>query len=576
MKIPHLPALLSEALSARGYDALTPVQAAVTRPEARGRDLIVSAQTGSGKTVAFGLAMADQLLGEHDRLPRPGAPVALVIAPTRELALQVSRELSWLYEKAGAAVATCVGGMDPSRERRNLRHGAHIVVGTPGRLRDHLERGALDLSALKVAVLDEADEMLDMGFREDLEEILDATPDQRLTYLFSATLPRPIVALAKRYQKDAMRISTIGEDRGHGDIEYQCVTVSPAEIEHAVVNLLRFHEAETAILFCATRENVRHLHAILVERGFSAVAISGEHSQSERNHAMQALRDRRARVCVATDVAARGIDLPSLSLVIHVELPRDAEVLQHRSGRTGRAGKKGTAILIVPYPRRRRVDSMLRAAKIPAKWIEPPSAEMIKERDRERLLEKLAEPVEASDADREMAKALLEKQSAEEIALSLIAAHRSKLPAPEELLGGRKGDQPPEKKRREGFDDCVWFRMNIGRRQNADPRWLLPLICRRGHVTKNEIGAIRIAPNETYFQIPVAIADRFAEALQRTGRKGGEDDAGVVIEPAPHGSSPSPHQPAHRGQIKPVHRANKGRPGGKPHRKGSPKKHRGR
>src|SRR5918998_4849420 len=228
--------------------------------------------------------------------------------------------------------------------------------------------------------------MLDMGFREELEEILDATPDERRTLLFSATMPRPIVALAKRYQKDALRISTVGEDRGHGDISYQAVAVSPAEIEHAVINLLRFHEAETAMLFCATRDNVRHLHASLRERGFDAVALSGEHSQSERNHALQALRDRRARVCVATDVAARGIDLPTLSLVIHVELPRDAETLQHRSGRTGSAGRKGTAVLIVPFPRRRRVDAMLRGARIQARWIKAPTPDDIRRSDQERLL----------------------------------------------------------------------------------------------------------------------------------------------------------------------------------------------
>ena len=239
-------------------------------------------------------------------------------------------------------------------------------------------------------MLDEADEMLDMGFREDLEEILDATPDTRRTLLFSATMPKPIVALARRYQRDALRISTVGEERGHGDISYQAVTVAPREIEHAVVNLLRFHEAETAMLFCATRDNVRHLHASLVERGFAAVALSGEHSQAERNHALQALRDRRARVCVATDVAARGIDLPTLSLVVHVEIPRDAEVLQHRSGRTGRAGKKGTAVLIVPFTRRRRVEGMLRGARITAEWIEPPSSDAIRAKDRERLLETLS------------------------------------------------------------------------------------------------------------------------------------------------------------------------------------------
>ena len=527
MPFSALPPVLSAALSARGYTAPTPVQAAVIEDDAQGRDLIVSAQTGSGKTVAFGLAMASELLNGGDHLPQPGAPMALVIAPTRELALQVSRELEWLYAGARARIATCVGGMDASRERRALSHGTHIVVGTPGRLRDHLERGALDLSSLKFVVLDEADEMLDMGFREDLEQILDGTPSERRTLLFSATMPRPIVQLAKRYQTNAKRIETISEDKGHADIAYQAVTVAPADIEAAVVNLLRLHEAEVAILFCATRDNVRHLHSSLVERGFSAVALSGEHSQNERNHALQALRDGRARVCVATDVAARGIDLPGLTLVIHVEIPRDAEALQHRSGRTGRAGRKGTAILIVPYPRRRRVEGMLRGARIDAEWRRAPTLEEIRAQDRERLLAALLAPVEVDEGDRELATRLLAEKSPEDIAAALVRAHRAALPQAEELV---EGDAPAPRERREGFDDTAWFRMSVGRSQNADPRWLLPLICRRGHITRNEIGAIRIQPNETLFEIPSALASRFIAALKRTEADHAEDD--IAIEQA--------------------------------------------
>ena len=542
MPFSALPPLLGDALSARGYAAPTPVQAAVLEPEAQGRDLIVSAQTGSGKTVAFGLAFAEQLLAEGERMGQAREPLALVIAPTRELALQVSRELMWLYGPAGARIATCVGGMDASKERRALSQGAHIVVGTPGRLRDHLERGALELGSLRVAVLDEADEMLDMGFRDDLEEILDATPGERRTLLFSATMPKPIVALAKRYQRDALRISTVTEERGHGDIAYQAVTVAPADIENAVVNLLRFHDAETAMLFCATRDNVRRLHASLNERGFGAVALSGEHSQNERNQALQALRDRRARVCVATDVAARGIDLPTLSLVIHVELPRDAETLQHRSGRTGRAGKKGTAVLIVPYPRRRRVDAMLKGARIAAEWIKPPTIEEIRAQDRARLIETLLQPVEVDDEDRALGAQLLEKMSAEDVAAALVRVHRARLPDPEELIdgAGSSGERPERGEgHRPGFEDTVWFHMDIGRRQNADPRWILPLLCRRGHITKNEIGAIRIGPNETAFEVRRAAANKFAEALRRTAATESPEDH-VRIEPmqGPPGARP--------------------------------------
>lgn len=546
-------ALLSEALAARGYSAPTPVQAAVLEPEAAGRDLIVSAQTGSGKTVAFGLAMATELLDQAGRARYGEGPLALVIAPTRELALQVSRELAWLYQTTGARVATCVGGMNPSVERRALSQGPQIVVGTPGRLRDHLERGALELRGLAVAVLDEADEMLDMGFREDLEELLDATPEGRRTLLFSATMPKPIVALARRYQRDALRISTVGEDRGHGDIQYQAIAVAPADIEHAVVNLLRLHEADTAMLFCATRDNVRHLHASLTERGFAAVALSGEHSQNERNHALQALRDRRARVCVATDVAARGIDLPSLSLVVHVEIPRDAETLQHRSGRTGRAGKKGTAVLIVPYPRRRRVESMLRGARIAAEWVAPPSADDIRKADSERLLTALLAPVEIGDDDRELAARLLAERSPEEIAAALVQAHRARLPEPEDLLAT---DAPPPRGPREGFEGSTWFRLNVGRNQNADPRWILPLLCRRGHVSRADIGAIRLAAHETFFEIASPAAARFLDAVRRTA---GEDD-GVEIVP----SDGAPREEAR--QARREHRSGPHKP--KPYREG--------
>lgn len=515
----------------RGYAEPTPVQSAVIAPDAVGRDLLVSAQTGSGKTVAFGAALAADLLGEIRGTPLTPKPLALMIAPTRELALQVSREIEWLFAKTWLRVATCVGGMDPGKERRALRAGPAIVVGTPGRLRDHIERGALDLSGLVGVVLDEADEMLDMGFREDLEEILDASPETRRTLLFSATLPRAIERLAQRYQSDALRLSLKGQDRGHSDISYQAVTVAPSEIENAVVNLLRFHEAESAICFCATREAVRRLHATLQNRGFGVVALSGEHSQSERNQALQAMRDHRARVCVATDVAARGLDLPTLSLVIHVDTPRDAETLQHRSGRTGRAGRKGNAAILVPYNRRRRVESMLRGARIEAEWMGAPTPEAIRKKDHARLMEKLTAPAEFEDDDRALAAQLMERMPPEDIAAALVLAHRSKMPQPEEILANTPEAHEKAKadRKRPGFEDVVWFKVGVGRRQNAEPRWLLPLICRRGHITRNEIGAIRIGQSESWVQIPRPIASRFAQTLTRTASGEGDQDA-ITIE----------------------------------------------
>ncbi len=283
----------------------------------------MSAQTGSGKTVAFGLALAPRLLGDAERFEKAGAPRALIVTPTRELAQQVHRELAWLYAETGARLATCVGGMDPRREQHALAHGVHVVVGTPGRLCDHLERGALVLARIEAVVLDEADEMLDMGFREDLERLLDAAPTERRTLMFSATIPKQIATLAKRYQKGALRIATSGEGDRHRDIEYHAIPIVPRERDLAVVNLLRYYDAPGALVFCATRDGVTRLAANLSERGFAVAALSGELSQRERNQALQALRDGRARVCVATDVAARGLDLPDLGLVIHAEVCED-------------------------------------------------------------------------------------------------------------------------------------------------------------------------------------------------------------------------------------------------------------
>ena len=492
---------------------------------ATGRDLLVSAQTGSGKTVAFGIAVGATLLGETETLPPPGAPLALVIAPTRELALQVQRELGWLYAETEARVVACVGGMDPKREARALDAGSHIVVGTPGRLRDHLERRRLVTDALRALVLDEADEMLDLGFREDLEFILSATPPERRTLLFSATLPKAIVGLAERYQRDALRLAVGGDTRGHADIAYRAVRVMPREIEHAVVNLLRHADAPTSLVFCNTREGVRHLQASLTERGFTAVALSGELGQGERNAALQALRDGRARICVATDVAARGIDLPGLDLVIHADLPHDAEVMQHRSGRTGRAGRKGTSVLLVPASRRRRAEQMFAIAQVSPDWSAPPTAEEIRALDRERML---ADPLlteAASDEDAEWAEALLANLPPERLAAALAKVYRARLPAPEDV--GDPGPGPARKPERGpapvgaarvGEDGpSTWFRLNLGRRDNAEPRRLLPMLTRRGGIGRQDIGAIRIFDRETKFEVRGNAASHFAVAFAKRG-----------------------------------------------------------
>lgn len=593
---------LARALEVRGYAEPTPVQAAVLREDAAGRDLLVSAQTGSGKTVAYALSIGQGLLGADEKFGWSTSPLALIIAPTRELALQVERELEWLFADTGARIVSCVGGMDARAERRKLQAGAHIVVGTPGRLRDHIERRGLDVSALRALVLDEADEMLDLGFREDLEFILEATPKGRRTLLFSATMPRDIVELAGRYQNDAFRIEVAATSGGHADIDYRVIRVMPHEIERVVVNVLRQFEAKAAIVFCNTRGAVRHLAAVLFERGFTTVALSGELSQAERNHAMQALRDGRARVCVATDVAARGIDLPGLGLVIHADLPLNAEVLQHRSGRTGRAGRKGVSILLVSQSRRLKAQRMLAAAGVRAAFAGPPTVEEIQRLDDERLLNDPILTAEPAEEDVAAAKLLIAAHPAERLVAALVRSRRLGLPAPEEVTDpgddrprrrddrhaapgerpGRRerargsdegrephvprrergekrrhdaatgdggagpavavdavqaapaadafappqpaGDRPPPGRR--DFGDKVVFRIDVGRDRNADPKWLLPMLCRRGNVTKREIGAIRIFDRETLVEVAAHRAADFAAAV--TQSRGGGDNLAIT------------------------------------------------
>ncbi len=513
---------LAAAIAQKGYKTLTPVQNAVIAPELEGRDLLVSAQTGSGKTVAFGLAMASTVLGEEEKFPAADMPLALAIAPTRELALQVKKELDWLYRLAGAKTASCVGGMDMRDERRTLSRGVHIVVGTPGRLCDHIKRGSLDMSALKSVILDEADEMLKMGFREELELILGAAPRERQTLLFSATVAKPIVAIAKKYQQNAVRVNTAAEARQHNDIDYRALTVRVSDKENAIINVLRYYDAKNAIVFGDTRVSVNRMVSRFNNRGFSVVALSGELNQNQRSAALQALRDGRAQVCIATDVAARGLDLPDLELVIHADIPKNKEALLHRSGRTGRAGRKGTSVLIVPHKRVRYTERLLKSANVQARWTPPPSVAQVLARDNDRMIESMTLSNPVSDEEREAVGKIIEGFTPEHIAAAFIRQYRSGRSAPEELLDVPDDNfEPREKskrKPRQDFEGGIWYSLNLGRKQRAEPRWILPMLSKSGDLKKHEIGAIKISERETFVEIAPSGLERFIKAIGPDGK----------------------------------------------------------
>ena len=550
-----LPEPLREAIRARGLTAPTLVQSSVAASEHAGRDLLVSSRTGSGKTLAFGLLIAREILPAELR-PRGKTcePLALVLAPTRELAVQVQKELEWLFAKAKVRVLSATGGTSGRDEMFKLKGGCEILVATPGRLVDHISRKTVALSAAKVVVLDEGDEMLRFGFREDLEKILEGSPETRRTHLFSATLPPAILKIAATYQKDPARITAAptGEQGGHADIEFIAHVFAPGDREAAVVNVLRRHDVASAIVFTETRAGAAKLGADLARRGFAAVTLSGEMTQPERTRALASLREGRSKVLVATDVAARGLDLPDVGLVVHADLPNDASGITHRSGRTGRAGKKGVSVLLAARNERNSAERMLRGAGVKVRWSPLPTAKEIAAADEERLAAELASEAAELGEGNDLAEVdrLIAKVPVRELVAVLLKRVASSLPEPASL---KAVSEPPsrdrgrETERGRPFDDrrgprdrgdrhergdrndrgdrgprdradrpprkfdapMVLFRVNVGENQNAEPRWLVPLICRRGGIEGRDIGKIRIGPKSTLFEVNESAAPSF-------------------------------------------------------------------
>jgi ATP-independent RNA helicase DbpA len=349
-------------LSQLGFDRMTPIQAASLPPALAGRDLIAQAATGSGKTAAFGLAL---LAGLN---PRFFGVQALVLCPTRELADQVTQELRRLARaQDNIKTVTLCGGVPLRNQTASLAHGAHIVVGTPGRVMDHLDRGHLQLEGLRTLVLDEADRMLDMGFMDDIVKVAKQCPADRQTLLFSATYPEGIAQLAKQFLRDPLTVKVESQqDVSH--ITQHWYEVAEGDRLDAVVRLLRHHKPDSALAFCNTKQQCRDLLAVLRGHGFAALALYGELEQVERDQVLVRFANRSATVLLATDVAARGLDITRLAAVINVEVTPDPEVHIHRIGRTGRAGETGLALSLASMDEMGRVGRIEQQQGRPTVW----------------------------------------------------------------------------------------------------------------------------------------------------------------------------------------------------------------
>jgi ATP-dependent RNA helicase DeaD len=390
------PELLA-AIERKGYSELTAVQLAVLDETLSGRDLRITSQTGSGKTIAIGLILRSVAFQPASVSSGIARPRALVIAPTRELAHQVEQELSWLYAESGGRLATTTGGASYRDELRALAKGPSVVVGTPGRLLDHLKRGSIDTSEVAAVVLDEADRMLELGFREELEAIFKTLPETRLTHLVSATFPRMVRSLADSVQNKPAHVEGTRLGAANVDIDHVIHIVEPRERLAAIINLLLANPDDQTLVFVRTRADAAHLANELVVSGFAASGLSGEMEQAARSRTLAAFRQGGLRALIATDVAARGIDVQDVARVIHAELPTNADAYTHRSGRTGRAGRRGTSSLLVAPAAVVHATRLLRGLGIQHRFEAIPSAEQIKRAADERTLAELtAESAEAS------------------------------------------------------------------------------------------------------------------------------------------------------------------------------------
>ena len=409
---------LSDNINKKGFTKFTDVQNLVIDEKNVGRDLLVSSQTGSGKTLAYSLSISDEILISKGK--DSSTPSGLIITPTRELALQVYQEIQWLFEKTDLTAVTSIGGMDINKERAKLKRKFNLLIGTPGRINDHLRKKYLNLSKLSVLVLDEADEMLDLGFKEDLDKIIQSSPENSRKLLFSATLPKKIISLANKYQKNPKRIEVSNQNVPHKDISYESYFINKKDTENAIFNLLRFYDDKNILIFCSTRSSVTHIHSRLLNRGFGVVCLSGALNQSERFKALQAMKNGRSRICVATDVAARGIDLVNLDIVVHADLPRNGESLLHRSGRTGRAGNKGKSILFFSPNEIRHYDNLVMHSKIKPKLNKFISKEQIEKKDNKRVIANIFSEDKVIDSEKMILQKIVDKFSFEEIALAYI------------------------------------------------------------------------------------------------------------------------------------------------------------
>ena len=532
-----LNAALLKSIKDVGYEAPTPIQIETIPVLLGGSDVIAQAQTGSGKTAAFGLPIIEAID------PRQRAVQALILAPTRELAIQVAEALHKYGRHKEVDTLPIYGGQPYERQFRGLQRGVQIVVGTPGRVMDHMRRGTLNLDEVRFFVLDEADEMLDMGFIEDIEWIMEQIPEQRQMALFSATMPPRIASLASRYMHEARRITVAGKEMTVPQVRQSSYEVPRARKTDALTRILDAESPQSAMIFCRTKAGVDELGEALMARGYGVETIHGDLSQAQRDRVMRRFRSGQAEVLIATEVAARGLDIPDVSHVINYDVPESAEAYVHRIGRTGRAGRTGEAItLITPREVRwlRQIERTTRARIEPRRL---PTLADVAERRRDALKSQIRAVLEAPDDGYagylDTINDLADEHDSAEVAaaiLKLYAEETGRTTTPEQQeddIATFSSVAPPKRGPRSEAGMVRLF-INVGRNQGARPQDFVGAIANEASIPGRAIGAIDIFDDYTFVDIPQEFVDRVIVAMRGAKIKGRPVNAEVArVDGAP-------------------------------------------
>ena len=513
---------LRPALIRRGFGELTSIQRAVLAENVAGRNLRLSSQTGSGKTAALGFVLAADLI-EHARLGAAGrgpGPVALIITPTRELAAQVRDELNWIFaDIKNLETVVVTGGTNVGAEQRLLHRRQPLLVGTPGRILDHLRSGALNVSAVAHVVLDEADQMLDLGFHDELEAILENLPEQRASHLVSATFPAGVRNLADKFQRDALHLEGTKLGAAHEDIDHIAQLIRPDQQYAAIVNNLLVLQGERCLVFVRKRTDATEVAELLAADGFSAMPLSGDLPQAQRTRTLNAFRHGLLDTLVATDVAARGIDVNDVAVVLHVDMPTDAHIYTHRSGRTGRAGQRGQSILLVPRAAEHRVRRVLRQAKVEARWGTSFTAKSALKTVNKRFRRRLGKELETAEPPPEerlkFVDRLLARYDARTVVAHLLGLAEPKLAREPMELDTAKPPRLPPRRQPDASARYVRFFINWGFSSGVTPARLLAHVCRRGEVTSSSIGSMDIGHHSSTFEVLADAATKFEQQARQ-------------------------------------------------------------